>query len=454
MLLRSGDTISVACNSAPQSISLKLSDPYVIVQPLDMKNGLSVGQAFGVPLNFSTLEKVHQRVLDSLGSYTFQGLTYGGSIIKTEDLIPKIKNGDAIGAIFLRRTENVKVEKMAGGDGVKEGRDGKQEESLQTKGQLAMVMMELWENSRKTPSSENLRQLVELAKNPKNQTIIRNSGAIPILLNILRSEDSPSLTLIQTYSLRCLSSISSDILNCEEIQKCDGISILIELISRNDRSVKIDALYCLKQTSKLPNIKLFLRNSKFIELLISQILIDNERIQCLVLDSLVVLCFNDQHGQRLVRDLKGILSVVQLTASSKALVQLHAFRALGALATNNRKIKEVIRKSKCIERIIPLLSFANDELKIATVCSLAAICDDDQKNQNVAIKETIVPVLHSLLSSTNLMLVEQSCAFVHAFTKNNRKVQDAIREANLIPILILLLKSKSEAVIVNITAAV
>jgi hypothetical protein len=380
--LKNGDTIAIAyqqiqATPPPEPEKPKTLDMQIFVQPLDPKTGQPFGQAFSVVLDQLNLEELRQKVSDGSGGRPLQALTHRGQIIKGEDNLQSLRNGDAIGAVFgrslkitpvdpqtqqpvgetfnilidslkledLRNTimqssggrevigityngnplttdnqllylrngdtlsaifapERREVKQDKTGDAMGEDWDEEEDEretdeDRRVKSELALIMMELWEPKGEERIEDALKRLLFLAQKVRNRKLIRIAGAIPILINMLKSADpSLPLTTCQSIALECIALLSKNVLNREEIRKNGGLSPLVSFIHKKEQKDKVEALKCLKECSKSPKNKVLLRKAGFLETLIPYLTPNNEPVQSLVLDVLTVVTFNDQISQQ------------------------------------------------------------------------------------------------------------------------------------------------------------
>mmetsp|Transcript_27170 Transcript_27170/g.75930 ORF Transcript_27170/g.75930 Transcript_27170/m.75930 type:complete len:1255 (-) Transcript_27170:75-3839(-) len=531
--LRNGDTIAVAyqeVKAAPPAVPQTLN-MQIFVQPLDPKTGQPFGQAFTVVLDELTMAELQKKVNDGSGGRPVQALTHRGQIIKQEEQLKNLRNGDAIGVVFGRNlkvtpidpqtqqpcgetfnvlVDSLKVEDLKNtiaqttgrdimgvthngqtivsddqlqylrnGDSIgavfaaprreaKQDKTGESmgedwdeeederetEEDRRVKSELALIMMELWEPKGEDRVEDALRRLLFLAQKVRNRKLIRIAGAIPILVNMLKSADpSLPLTRCQSLALECIATLSRNVLNREEIRKNGGLSPLVSFIHKKEQKDKVEALKCLKECSKSPKNKALLRKAGFIETLIPYLLPDNEPIQCLVLDVLTVVCFNDQASQQAIREAKGIQQVVKLTESQKVEIKKRAVRTLGAICGNNRKIQAMLKKIKAITGVVAMLGDKEEEVQKAAAGCIAAIADNDHNNQNAVRKAGGVRLLIAQLSCSNDSVKEQACAALRALAKSNGKVQADVREGGALKTLVDLLTSPSEGVLIHATGA-
>jgi endonuclease YncB( thermonuclease family) len=443
--LRSGDAIGAVFGR-----NLK-------VTPMDSETQQPIGETFNVMVDTLKLDDLKNTISQSSGREVI-GLTYNGNPLTTDAQLQYLRNGDALSAVFAPMRREVKQDKT--GDSVGEDWDEEEderetEEDRRVKSELALIMMELWEPKGDERVEDALRRLLFLAQRVRNRKLIRIAGAIPILVNMLKSADpSLKLTSCQSVALECVALLSKNVLNRDEIRKNGGLSPMVSFIHKKEKKDKIEALKCLKECSKAPKNKTLLRKAGFIETLIPYLLPNDEPVQCLVLDVLTVVCFNDQLSQQAIRDAKGIPPVIQLIKTDVLEVRKRAVRTLGAICGNNRKIQGMIRKAKAIELVVPQLGHKDEEIQKAASGCIAAIADNDFNNQNTARKAGAVRLLIGQLNSKNDSVKEQACAAIRALAKNNNaKVQADVREAGALKTLIELMKSPSEGVLIHATGA-
>ena len=212
---------------------------------------------------------------------------------------------------FYREAKQDKTGESNGaeGDWDEEEDDRETDEDKRVKSELALIMMELWEPKGDERVEDALKRLLFLSQRVRNRKLIRIAGAIPILINMLKSADpSLKLTTCQSIALECIATLSKNVLNRDEIRKNGGLSPMVSFVHKKEKKDKLEALKCLKECSKAPKNKTLLRKAGFIETLIPYLLPDDEPVQCLVLDVLTVVCFNDPLSQQTFRDAKGIFS--------------------------------------------------------------------------------------------------------------------------------------------------
>ena len=427
------------------------------ITPLDPQTNQPIGETFNVLIDSLKIDDLRSTISQVSGGREVIGITYNGNPLTADHQLQFLRNGDTLAAVFAPQRREVKQDKTGdsvGEDWDEEEDDRETEEDRRVKSELALIMMELWEPKGDERVTDALKRLLFLAQRVRNRKLIRIAGAIPILVNMLKSADpSLPLTVCQSVALECIALLSKNVLNREEIRKNGGLSPLVSFIHKKEQKDKVEALKCLKECSKSPKNKALLRKAGFIETLIPYILPDNEPVQSLVLDTLTVVTFNDQESQQAIRDAKGIPPIIQLIKTNSLEVRKRAIRTLGAICGNNRKIQSMLRKTKAIEEVVAQLGYNDEEVQKASAGCVAALTDNDFNNQNAARKAGGVRLLIAQLSSKNDSVKEQACAALRALAKSNSKVQTDVREAGALKTLIDLMKSPSEGVIIHATGA-
>lgn len=430
------------------------------IHPMDAETNQPAGEPFNVTLDSLKLDDLKAVIAQNSGGREVVGVTHNGNPITTDAQLQYMRNGDNVSAVYAPLAREAKQDKTGesggGGDDWDEEEDDQEtDEDKKVKSELALIMMELWEPKGDDRVEDALRRLLFLSQRVRNRKLIRIAGAIPILINMLKSADpSLKLTTCQSIALECLATLSKNILNREEIRKNGGLSPMVSFVHKKEKKDKLEALRCLKECSKSPKNKNLLRKAGFIETLVPYLLPKDEPVQSLVLDVLTVVCFNDPLSQQTFRDAKGIPPVIQLLKCDMLEVRKRAVRTLGAICGNNRKIQGMIRKAKAIEMIVPQLGDKDDEVQKAASGCVASIVENDFNNQNTARKAGAVKLLVGQLNSKNDSVKEQACHALRAMAKDgNAKVQAEVRECGALKTLIDLMKSPSEGVIVHATGA-
>ena len=355
-------------------------------------------------------------------------------------------------------------------------------EDISIKSEVTSVMRDLWEPQGEMEVCDALKRLLSLAQKQSHMKVIRSAGAIPILVDIIRSAESlgaPShLSPPQSLAVECIFFLSKSLLSRIEIGETGGLHPLASCLRIKDSKDVVTALRCLKECSKSPlKNRSLLRKAGFIDSLIALLVRESEDVLFLVLDTLSL--YNDQESQRVlslsllslilhfirifeinltlrqaIHYGNGLPLVIRLTNTSTHEVRQKAMRTLRILCADNIETQTFLHKTNAIECIVTQLGSQDEGVQISAAECLFGLTLNDFKNQSSARKSGAVPLLVALLRSPSERVCVCACAAVKGLARNNVKVQSEFREARGMKAITSLLEEKGEGVAIAALTAV
>ena len=189
------------------------------------------------------------------------------------------------------------------------------EEDRREKVMIGLVMMHLWEPADDVSVTESaLRKLSLLSLKQRNRKLIRIAGAIPILVERLRTADPKAgLTSVQSLAIGCLATLCRNVRNRGEVRRHNGLLIILRFVQEiKDDLDLLSSLNAIKELAKNDINKVKFRDGKLIERLVALIEKFNRPFQELALDILFIVNMNDVKSQVVSRYANALPILIKL----------------------------------------------------------------------------------------------------------------------------------------------
>jgi hypothetical protein len=282
----------------------------------------------------------------------------------------------------------------------------------------------------KTLQRESLRTLLSLVRTVQHQNALRDAGAVPLLMNILKSSEDVALTSIV---LEILCRIAHENLETQKlIIKSHGMDKFMNFLSSKSDDIKSKACRALSGLcSNNRRLQVVAREKGVVEKLVFVLSnTDNIQVKKNAAACIADLTKNDYKNQTLVRKLGGVPPIIHLLMQSQDSAIAAATAALNALAAGNRKIQKIIRENGGIRELVRLLQHKNDTIVTFVTETILELIQDDVKNQDLVCEAGVAPLLLKALTRPH-PIPQHSLAIICFLAKKKGVAFVAVQQANI-----------------------